>query len=238
MLKAFFLVVLGLMPLPAGAAPEAHSIIVSGFSEKMIEPNLLSFQIEVWSEAETAKVAQQKTASEFQRVKGVLEKFKIKKEDMGSVGYAVNPTSIYDQKEQQNKITGYRVSQTLAVTLRKTSDAGTLLDGLSSDKKDTKNGVNINNIQWDSDQKTAAENAGLQEAVKEARRRAEEIAKAAGVKIKSVAHISFTDNMITPPRPRRGVFMKAMVSSDAAPTTEVTPGEIKIRVEVQGEFEI
>lgn len=215
---------------------ETHSIQVSGSAEKSMDPNMVTLNIEIWSKAPTAKQAQQLAAGEYQKTKKVFEKFKLKKEEISTVGYDLNPEYTYDQKTQQNRLAGFRVSQNLAVVLHKTDETGSFLDEVASSAADSKAGVNVNGIQWDSDKRAQVELAGLSEAVQDARHKADEMAKAAGVRVKSVLHLAHAVNTSRPPMPVYG-FAKKMVANEAA-STEVPAGQIKVRVEVQAEYEI
>lgn len=219
------------------AHAEDRFIVVSGAAEKGLDPNLVHMNVEVWSKANTAKQAQQLAANQFKQVKKALDDFKVKKEDIQTDNYALNPEYEYDQKLRQNKLVGFRVTQSLSVTLRKVEDAGNFLDALVSDKKTTDSGVNVNSLAWDSDKRPQAETAALGDAVRMTRTKADEIARAAGVKIKGVSKISHGTSGYNPPQPIfRNFGMKAM-AAEAAPT-ELSSGQIKVRVEVTAEYQI
>lgn len=212
-------------------------IVVSGTSEKGLDPNMVSMTVEVWSKAPTAKQAQQAAANQFKQVKKVFDDFKIKKEDIQTDNYSLNPEYVYDQKTQTNKMVGFRVMQSLVVTLRKVDDAGNFLDALVADKKATDAGVNVNSINWDSDKRSATEVAALGDAVRNTKLKAEEIAKAAGVKVKGVSRISHGAQTFQPPIPMMRNFGMKAAAMDSAPT-ELSAGQIKVRVEVTAEYEI
>lgn len=218
------------------AQADSHIIAVGGSAEKSLEPNMISLTVEIWSKAGSAKQAQALASAEYQRVKKVFDNFKIKKEDISTDNYALNPEYVYDSKTQQNKMAGFRAVQSLLVTLKKVDEAGAFLDAVSTaEKKDA--GVNINNLRWDSDKRGQVELAGLSEAVQNSRHKADEIAKAANVKIKAVARISHNTSADNSPIPFRGGGMMKMSASNAAPT-ELAAGAIKVRVEVHAEYEI
>lgn len=237
MRKALSSLVVSLMTVASLAHADERLIIVGGSAEKSLDPNMVSMNVEVWSKASTAKQAQQLAANQFKQIKKTFDEFKIKKEDIQTDNYALNPEYIYDQKTQQNKMVGFRVVQTLVVTIRKVEDAGSFLDSLVTEKKGTDSGVNVNNISWDSDQRSKVETSALADAVHSAKAKAEEIAKAAGVKIKGVARISHGASSVRPPIPvMRNFAMKAALA-DSAPT-ELSAGQIKVRVDVTAEYEI
>ncbi len=210
-------------------------IVVNGTAERSIEPNMTVLQIESWGKATSAKTAQETQASQYAKIKNVIEKFKIKKDDFRTENFTVAPEYIYDQKTQSNKITGYRVSHQIGIIYRKTDDVGSLVDALTAVSKNDAGGVNVQNISWDFDKKSVLENTALADAVKSARAKAEELAKAAGVKIKAVHRIQFQTGSAEPVRPMM-MKVRAMDVSDAP--TELSAGQVKVTVDVQMEFEI
>lgn len=223
--------------LAFGATAFADRVIqVNGVAEKSLEPNLVSMTVEVWSKASNAKQAQQLAATQYKAVKKTFDDFKLKKEDIQTENYSLNPEYAWDQKTNQNKLLGFRVVQTLNVTLRNVENAGNFLDALVVERKTPDAGVNVNSISWDSDKRNQTEVATLGDAVRAARTKADEIAKAAGVRIKNVSKISHATSGPQPPMPMMRSFAKTM-AADAAPT-ELAAGQVKVRVEVSAEYEI
>ena len=220
------------------ALADDRFIVVGGSGEKSLDPNMVSLTVEIWSKAATAKQAQQMAATQYKSVKKAFDDFKIKKEDIQTDNYSLNPEYTYDQKTQTNRMTGFRVSQSLRVVIRKVDDAGNFLDALVSEKKSNDTGVNINSINWDSDQRAKAELAALGDAVKEAKLKAEEIAQAAGVKIKGVSKISHGAAPIQPPMPVFRAMKSFGGAAEMADSTQVSAGQIKVRVDVTAEYQI
>jgi len=234
MLKTF---VVSFLFLFAGSVFAADKLIqVNGIAETSLEPNMISMNVEVWSKSANAKTAQQLAAQEFKNVKKVFDDFKVKKEDIQTDNYSLQPEYQWDPKTQQNKALGFRVVQTLNITLRSVEGAGPFLDALIDHKQGKSAGMNVNSIRWDSDQRAQAEITALGEAVKSAKAKADELAKAAGVKIKSVSKLQHSSATIQPPMPLHGGMAKTMMAEAAAPT-ELAGGQIKVRVEVQAEYE-
>lgn len=213
---------------------EERLIVVNGVSEKSLDPNMVQLEIAVWSKASTAKQAQTLAALAYKQVRKSFDDFKIKKEDIQTTGYSLSPNYEYDNKTQRNRLNGYQVTQSLSVILRKIEDTGNFLDSLIAKKEGHESGVNVNSINWDSDKREQFVTAALGDAVRAAKAKAEEIARAAGVKIKKVAKISHT-TAESGPRPL-GVTFKAMAAE--AQSTEVSAGQVQVRVEVSAEYEI
>lgn len=213
-----------------------HLLFVSGTAEKTIEPDMIMVRLESWAKSPVAAKAQEQQAAQFLKIKAGLEKFKIRKEDIQTEAYSVNPEYVYDQKLQQSKITGYRVSHVILVICRKIEDAGSFLDTMVTSKGET-SGINVQNVSWNSSKKAELEVATLADAVKNARVKAAQLAAAAGVEIVAVHRIQHSSGLPSNPQPMM-FEAAAMKMSGPAPQTEVSAGQIKIRVEVQMEFEI
>lgn len=212
-------------------------IVVSSFAEKAVEPDMVTLNVEVWSKASSAKQAQSLNASEFQKVRKSFDSFKVKKEDIQTDTYSLNPEYIYDQKTQQNKMVGFRALQILRVTLHKTEDLGAFLDAVVASGSKNESGVNVNSISWDTDKRQQIELSALADAVKSGRAKADELAKAANVRIKGVSMLSHGVSSSLPPMPVRGM-MKAMAFDAGGANTEVMAGQVKVRVDVTAQYEI
>lgn len=213
---------------------EVAVISVVGRAEKSVDPNEVNISFEIWSKNSQAKLAQEAVSKEYQRIKNVIEKFKIKKEDFQTVAYNLNPE--YDYNEGKNRLSGYRSSHLLLATIRRVEDAGGFLDALVASSK-SESSVNIQSVSWGYDKKEEVENSLLNSAVKSARLQADELAKASGAKIKGVHRLARTSGGEFPVVPMR--YNKTMMAEAASSApTEVAGGPIKIQIQVQADYEI
>jgi uncharacterized protein len=212
-------------------------ISVTGVVEKSMEPNMIHLDLEIWGKAAAAKDAQTLQATGQKLVQAVIERYQIKKGDVQSTGYSLSPEYIYDQKTQSNKMTGFRASQNLHVILRKIADGGTFIDAVATSKSQA-SGVSVQNIQWDSDKKNQIETQALGEAVVDARLKAEELAKAALVKIKRVYRLSHVSRLASPVGFEMLRGNSKNFSADQHAPTELSAGQIKVIVTVNADFEI
>jgi uncharacterized protein len=76
------------------------------------------------------------------------------------------------------------------------------------------------------------------DAVKSAKDKAENLAKAAGVKIKNVYLISQNSSADMVVRPQMEGLMKSMAFDSSVASTSLTGGQIKVKAEVLMQFEI
>lgn len=225
----------------ASAEENPALISVNAIAEKSIDPNMVILNIESYGKSGQAKMAQDLQAKEYQKIKNAVDKYKIKKEDFTTENFSMNPEYTYDQKTQSNRITGYRVSHSIKVILRKVDDAGEFVDTLGTSAKPETSGISVQSIQWDSDKKAQAESVAMTEAVKLAQQKAESLAKASGVKIKRVfhvAHMSGSEGVVRSPLLGRAKAMSFASESMADSSTTLSGGQIKVRTEVNMQFEI
>lgn len=234
--KLFCLILLGLSQVQVANAAEVALIAVTGEAEKAVDPNIVKIQMEVWAKATQAKSAQESTAKEYQRIKSVVEKFKIKKEDFETLSYNLSPETNYEKGI--SRIVGHRASQSILITLRKIDEIGTLIDSLGATQaKPDSGGTSIQSINWDYDKRAQVQMNLLSDAVKNARDQADELAKASGTKIKRVFRMSRaaeTNNYAPPGRSAKF----AMAQEASLASTEMSAGPVKIQVQVNAEYEL
>lgn len=219
----------------SGVSFADREITVTGSAEGSLSPNLVNISLDVWAKTKAAQSSQKIVSQLDQQVQKKIESFKMKKDDVQTEGYSIQPEYEYNQQSRQSVLVGYRVSHRQTLILRKTEEVGSFLDAIGSIKTSGESGVSISNLNWDSDGRDSAEVKLLGAAVKSTRVRAEEIAKAAGVKIKQVSKIQHGVGVVIPqPVP----MMKMMAEAQSDVGAVVSPGQIKLRVDVTAQYEI
>lgn len=99
-------------------------VTVVGYGEVRAEPDTAHVQIGVETEADTAQDAMEENSLKATGVISELKNLGIAERDIQTSRF--NITTIYDQ--QGREVTGYRVSNMVAVTIRDLEQAGELLD--------------------------------------------------------------------------------------------------------------
>ncbi|HRO66692.1 MAG TPA: SIMPL domain-containing protein [Pseudobdellovibrionaceae bacterium] len=242
MMRPFFALVFVCAMTGFGKTAQADPrlISVSGTAEKSVPPDLISFSLEIWARSAAAQRTQTLAADETKRVMKILENYKIGKEDIQTESFQFGPDYVWDQTVNKNKLNGFSSAQVLRVLLRKTSEAGRLIDAMTVAEKGDAGprrefGTNVSGIQWDSTARKSVEGEVLGMAVKDARSKADAMAKAAGVKIKNVHRLSH--QAMVDPGPRPMMSKMALAAADSA-STELAGGEIKLHVTVSADYEI
>lgn len=217
-------------------ASDVRLISVTGTVEKSFKPDIVHLNLNIWGKGASAKSAQKNSADQNEIVKSSLETFKIKKTDVNTTSYNLNPEYVYDQKTGKSTISGYRAAQDLVVTLRKIEDAGPLVDSLTSTSKSMSGGVSVNSLAFDLDKRLDEQNALLGDAVRAAESQAEVLAKAAKVKLKGVYRLSPRGEINPIVMYEKAALMDAAPGEKRGASTTFMPGEVKISGSVSAEY--
>lgn len=215
----------------AGGAWADSVISVKGQGEVKFEPNLVTFGVELWARGKTANEVQKATLKYQADIEKVFSQYKLGKKDYQTVEYNFSPEYEYDQSLKKNRMVGFGITHRYNVILKDTKAVGPMIDELLSLKMSNNAGVNVNSIQWDSSERNKYLLQALSKAVEDAGEKAEQIAKAAKLKIKKIENISY--GSMGAPRLNAKSRMGLMAAS--AETT-LAEGQISEAVEVTVDY--
>lgn len=172
--------------------PLVRTITVSGTGMITLTPDVAYVYIGVQTQDASATKAMDENNTRARTVIETIKSFGIKAEDIKTTNFSIYPQPIYDENYNQIGVT-YVVNNTVYVTVRDLAKLGELLDASFRAGANT-----IQSISFDVADKTAAISQARLAAVENARRQAEEIAKAAGVQIGAVQTITYSDTTPSP----------------------------------------
>ena len=227
-----------LILLLCASLAQADLIRVQGSAEAKHPPDISWVSVEVWSRSRNAKKAQELNAEEHSRVLDALTRnFKLKREQIRTASYQLNPE--YDYSGQKQTLRGYYASHSIDITFRTLDRLGDLLDEISANKKaDASSGVSLGGIRFGTERRNTYELGVIEEAMKDARSRADAIARSVGRSVKSVKNVVHGAPVIAPPQfmPPEARMMSMGASAEKA-STRISPGELTISTEVTVEYE-
>ena len=155
------------------------------------------------------------------RAAGIAER------DIQTSGISVHPQYRYGDN-QPPVITGYQASNTVSIKVRDIARLGEVLDALVA------SGANqVNGPSFEIDQPEAVYDEARQEALKQARARAEMYAKSLGMKVRRIVSIS-EGGGFQPPVP----MMKTMAMDARMESAPVAPGETTLSANLDVVFEL
>lgn len=244
--RAACLLALGLtLPALAHAQDDAEKgkparrLTVNGQSQIKIQPDKAEITIGVVTEDKSSQLAVKANATAAQKVQDSLKKQGIPDKDIQTTNYSVQPLMTGQQfggggvavdnaqKPQKPMIVGYRVYNQVRVTIRQLDRMGNVLDAATDAGSNT-----IEGIVFGMEDEKAASDQALEQAVQDARRKADRMVKAAGVTIVGVYEINET-GMVRP-------YAMTMAKADAigGASTPIAPGEINISANVTIVYQI
>ena len=226
-LKAIVLATsLSIPAVPAFAETQA-TISVSGEGRVAASPDMAMISLGVTTFGDTAAAAMTSNSDELAKVLANLTAAGIEAKDIQTSGLMLNPNWAYDSSGGAGTINGYTAMNMVNVRVRALDGLGGVLDAAVKDGANTLNGLTFG----------VADPQPLNDearklAVADAKRRAELLSQAAGVKLGSILSIS-ESNGYTEPSP--------MFRADAASSPTAVPvqgGEIAMSVSVSITWEI
>ncbi len=221
--------------------PAYNSIQVTGKGEAVSIPDLATFSFTVSAESKNVSDAQGTVTKKTDEILAGLKTLGIEDKDIKTTDYAVWPkysyvqpvcTSMYCPPSRQ-VADGFTVNHSILVKVRKTDDAGKALAVVGD-----KGATNVSGLTFTNDDPEKVIKEARANAIKNAKSKADELAKNLGVKIVKV--VGFYDAQNGYPIYGEGMngvsMMKAVAAPDAAPT--VPKGENKVTANVTVTYEI
>lgn len=216
-------------------SPRIPTLNAAGEGYVMVVPDIAIVTIGVTTRADAARAALDQNSAETAKVIATIRSAGVADKDIGTSGFSVFP--VYEERpprvdgeagiEAMPKILGYQVQNEVRVTVREIGKSGALLDQVV-----TAGANQISGIQFDVADPQAASDEALKKAIADARRKAELMAAAAGVRIVRVLDVSGGSGM---PMFARAQSFDAMA---AAPPVPVMPGETRVQANANIVFEV
>jgi uncharacterized protein YggE len=230
LLAAFALSACGPATIVANQLPPQRTMVVNGAGTVNLTPDVAYINVGVHTEKPTASEAVTANNEQTQQVVDALKNFGVAEKDIRTTNFSIWPNTQVDPQTGEKLDTTYVVDNTVYVTVHQLDKLGDLLDAT------VKAGANsVNSIQFDVADKSSAIKQARDEAVKDAKSQAQELAAAAGVALGDVQTISFYDNV---PTPYVDAFGKGGGGMAEAASVPINPGQLVLTVTVSITYEI
>jgi len=216
-------------PTAADAAFRATTLNLNAYGETRIAPDMATISLGVTSEAPQAGAAMEANAQQMTRVLAALRRGGIAAKDIQTSGLNLEPQYLYVEN-QPPKLNGYRVSNQVTVTVRDLARLGQAVDATVAA------GANqVGGISFGLSDPSAAEDAAREKAVKALGAKADLYARATGYRLLRLITVSENGTSAPNPPPMPMVAMSARFEKADTP---VSPGEIRVRVDVSATYEL
>jgi uncharacterized protein YggE len=197
-------------------------IAVAGHAEIKVSPDRASIQVSVQTRATTAAEAATENASKQRAVLAALRALGLSTEQLSTINYNVYPEQRYEEGKAPT-ITGYNVTNTILVDVRKLDQVGPVIDAALG------HGANmISSLQFYASNSEVARRTAIAMAIEKAHADAEAAAHAAHGSLGGLLEISIGGYAPPPPRPM--VTLRGAMTG--AVDTPINPGDETLSVDV------
>ena len=217
-------------PLTIQAVTERPSLNLSAYGEVKATPDMATINFAVVTEATTAAEAMSQHATRMNQVMAALRRAGIAERDIQTSGLNLSAQYDYVQNEPP-KLRGYQASNQVTVVINDLTKVGATADAVVSA------GVNqINGISFGLKDPSAAENQARQIAVRNLQAEAPLYCQALNTPLGGIRSLTEGGGYGGPqPAP---MYARAMAMDSAGGGTPVAAGELTIRIDITGVYDL
>ena len=211
------------LPTSTASAEEAPTLTMNGIGVARIAPDVAEITLGVVTEAKDAAKAHADNAAQATRVQNAVKALGIAERDIQTTRYDFSP--VYDVKDNGRSVTtGYTVTNSVVVKVRNLDNVGKVIDAALA------SGANrVDSLEFSASDPSAAKNAALADAARDARNKADAVAKALGVRIVRILNVYADAQPYNTPRN----FMPMMMAKEAYDAgTPISAGELSVEASV------
>jgi uncharacterized protein YggE len=208
----------------------APSLNLSAYGEVKAAPDMATITFGVQTEAVTAQEAMRDNAAQMTRVVAALRRAGVAERDIQTSGLNLSAQYDYVQNEPP-KLRGYQAVNRVTVVINDLTKVGATADAVVAA------GVNqIDGISFGLKDPTAAENQARQLAVRNLQAKAQLYAQSLNVPLSGIRNL--TEGGGYTPQPPMPMFAARAMSMDRAESTPVAAGELTVRIDITGVYDI
>lgn len=230
MKKRIALLITLMMVLTGSVAPAETRISVSGTGETTVSADTAVISLGVNARNKDVLKAQQAVNETIAAIRKALIEQGIREENINTE--LINIYALYDYSGDQEQLAAYSASSTLAIKVTDMQSVGALIDTAFAAGANTLNGVSFSASDTDE-----AKAEAIKKAVENAKKKAEILAEAGGLKITGIRTIS--ENSVRSYENSVGnVYAKGMdmMASEEAPGTVVQSARLVVSADVSITF--
>jgi len=204
---------------------QQEGVWVSGEGKVTVTPDIATLNVGITAQAASVAEAQSQAAEAMNRVMTALTDNGVAKKDIQTQHFSIEQVTRWDEEKQQEVVVGYRVTNMVTAKIREIDKTGSIIDAVAAAGGDY---TRINNLSFSVDDPTPYYEEARQEAMADARAKAEQLAELSGVELGKPTYIS-ENTPIFPIYPYRAYEAAA----PAPMPTPISPGEVEISLTVQ-----
>jgi len=201
---------------------QQEGVWVTGQGKVAAVPDIATLRLGVEAQQASVAEAQTQAAEAMERVMGALTDNGVAEKDIQTQYFSIRQVTKWDRETEEETVIGYRVSHLVTAKIRDIDKAGFIIDAVAEAGGDL---TRIDSISFSVADPSDYYEEAREEAMAEAKAKAEQLAKLAGVTLGKPTYIS--EGIQVPPITRGAIY------EEAVPTTPISPGEIEVSLTVQ-----
>lgn len=223
---------------PTQTEEKVPTVSTSGSASEKVNPDKVSITVGVETNGKTAADAARENATLVEQILAALRNIGVKNDQLATSNYNVFP--VYESVSPpciqmyptppdcvpKSEITGYRAINSITVTVNANSDVGKLIDAAINAGANNVSGAYFFVSQ--EKQQEIRENL-IEQAILNAKSRAEKAASALDMKITGVQSVNLNDVYFP-------IFYKDVAFAEGAASTQIFPGQQEVSMSVQVVF--
>ena len=221
------------IPLSIVTQEKGQPLMVEGTGKVAVVPNIAKVTVGITDSGATLSGVQKNVNTKSKTLTDALKKLGIGESDIKTVSYNVYPQYNYNVTPQT--ITGYQVSTSYEITVKNIDKINDVVGTATSSGANTVGGISFD---LNDDTKNQKLNEAREAAVKEAKAKAEGLAKAAGISLGKILNISEFQGTSARPVPIYTSKDNAVGLESTPVPADINPGETEISVTVSLSYEI
>jgi len=240
---ALILVVVGLVGCGPGTATiegieginisnQQEGIWVTGTGEVSAVPDIVSLRLGIEATETSVDEAQTQAAEAMNTVMEALTSNGVAEKDIQTQYFSIRQVTKWDRDKEEEVVIGYRVTNMVVAKIRDMDEVGTVIDAIAEAGGDL---TRIDSIDFSIDDPSEYYDEAREEAMADAKAKAEQLASLAEVRLGKPTYVSESTYA---PRVYPQVVMEMEVIAEVPPTTPISPGEAEISVIVQVSYAI
>jgi uncharacterized protein YggE len=210
---------------------QQEGIWVSGEGEVTVTPDIATLWLGIEAKADTVAEAQSQAAEAMNAVMAALADSGVDENDIQTQYFSIYQDTRWDSVKDEEVVVGYEVTNMVTAKIREIDEIGAIIDAVAVAGGDY---TRISNISFSVDDPTPYYDEARQEAMADAKDRAEQLAELAGVTLGEPFYISEGVQAST----SRDVYYEGVMIPAPVLPTSISPGEMELTLTVQVAYAI
>lgn len=211
---------------------QQEGIWVSGRGEVTAVPDIAILQLGISAQQASVAEAQVEAAAAMDKVMTSLREGGIADKDIQTQQFSIQKVTKWDEDKQEQVVIGYRVDNMLMAKIREINKTGSIIDAVAVAGGDY---TRIDSISFSIDDPSNYKKEARDKAMADAKAKAEQLANLGGVTLGKPIYITESISYPVYPSP---IFRPEAPMAAPAPVTPISPGEMKITLDVQVSYAI